>query len=193
MAEVECMSEEEIYREWTKMTKKKVPKGAPLWLMKLGLTYEKAIAAMEEKGTKVSFTMYRRHKMAKELDATGIKAEASGFLTPMYDLESNTKGDVMKKNGSKQKKEAKVTASSILIKLLGAAHVKGDEDIIQEVREETGSGKFDASQLAWYKWKYRQGALKGMDGKPHTISQGETKKEKKVVIKDRRGKKLVAA
>ena len=99
----------------------------------------------------------------------------------------------MKKKGSIKKKEARVTASSVLIRLLGAAHVKGDEDLIEEVKGETGSGKFDKSQLAWYKWKYRQGALKGMDGKPHDISKGEAKKEKKVVIKDRRAKKPVVA
>ena len=146
-------------------------------------------------GKKPSEVMIRRYQMAKVLDAAGLKKD-SDFLTPMYDM--NEKENTMaKKTEGKEKKEARVTASSILIKMLGMAKVQDDESIIKQVKSETGSSLFDAKQLAWYKWKYRQGKFKGMDGKQHVINQGSPKKEvkpvkkakKKIIIKDHRADK----
>lgn len=190
---VESMSEEELRREWSNMTKKKLPASAPLWLVQLGLEYHDKIKVMEESGRRVSMTMYRRYKLAKELDAHAIRAE-SDFLTPVYKLKEKETTMAKKKEGKKESKRTGPTAAAILVRLLGREHVPSDEAIIKEVKEETGSAKFDGRQLAWYKWKYKAGALKGMDGKAHTIAQGEPKKEKKVIIiKDRRKKELAKA
>lgn len=190
---IENMSEEELRREWSNMTKKKLPTSAPMWLVQLGLEYHAYIVKMEEVGRPVSGTMYRRYKLAKELNANAIRTE-SDFLTPVYKLKEKETTMAKKKEGTKKSKRTGPTAASVLIRLLGREHVPSDEAIIKEVKEETGSAKFDERQLAWYKWKYKAGALKGMDGKAHTIAQGEPKKEKKViVIKDRRKKELAKA
>lgn len=195
MKAVEAMSDEELAREWRAMSGRWAPEKTSRWLMRLGVKYHKIIGEMRMEGKKPSEVMARRYQMAKALDTAGLKKD-SDFLTPMYDMneKENTMG---KKTGSKEKKEARVTASSILIKMLGMAKVQDDESIIKEVRSETGSSLFDAKQLAWYKWKYRQGKLKGMDGKQHVINQGSPKKEakpakkekKKIIVKDHRADK----
>lgn len=192
--EVDAMSDEELLREWKAARGSKPGGPDEFWMVRLGVKYHKIIEAMQREHRIPSQTLHRRYGMARELDADGLRKE-SDFLGTMYD--SNGQGDNMKKG--KEKKEKRVTASSVLIRLLGAAHVKDDETIIEEVRGETGSKKFDKTQLAWYKYKYRLGALNGMDGKRHVIEQGshtkekKVKKAKKVVIKDRRSKEAVAA
>ncbi len=69
---------------------------------------------------------------------------------------------------------------------MGLSNVPEDGEIIKQVKAETGSDKFDARQLAWYKWQFRQGKLRGQDGTAQVINQGSNKKEpkakKKVVV-----------
>jgi hypothetical protein len=98
---------------------------------------------------------------------------------------------------SKEKKEKRTSAADVLIPQFGLKLVKSDDLLIAMVREATGSKKFDAKQLAWYKSQYRAGKLKGMNGKPgHLISQAgghlkpAAKKAKagKVVVKKRAAK-----
>lgn len=177
--QVEAMSDEELFREWGKI-KGHAEGGEKLkWLVRLAVKYHKLIEEAEDAGKKLFPVVYKRYELAKKLDSWAIRLEGE-FLTPKYD---DKKGDstMAKTNGSKgSTKEARVTAGSVLIKLLGAAKVQSDEAIIKLVKDETGSSKFDGKQLAWYKWKYRQGKLKGMDGKQHVINQGSPKKAEKV-------------
>lgn len=191
ISEVDGLSDEELFREWRRIAKRRDCPQPHRWLMALALQYDKIIADKEERGTKVPDKVRRRYRMAVQLDMKGL-AKESDFLTPIYE-DYETKGDDMKKT-KKAVKEARVTASSVLIKLLGAEKVGSDEFLITQVKERTGSTLFDEKQLAWYKWKYRQGKLSGMDGKQHAIAQGSAKKaakaakKKKIIIKDRRSK-----
>lgn len=188
--EVSSMSDEELDREWRAVG------GAPAalrWVKVLGMQYHRIIQHKRSNGVLSGDRVLRRYKLAILGNADGLRRE-SDFLTPKYE-ERAQKGDTMKKT-KKDAKEARTTVSSILIKMLGAASVKSDETIIKDVKDQTGSTKFDSKQLAWYKWKYRQGKLKGMDGKAHVIEQGNPKKEprklkKKVLIKDRRKEKAL--
>lgn len=177
LKQVDKMSHEELWKEWSTMAGKKVPNAAPRWILALGLQYHLIMQDKWKKGLRVSDTMIRRFKMAKELDIAAIKKE-SDFLTPKY-KEAQKEIDVKKKGKVKESKKSGLTASEILIKILGKDIVPSDASIIEEVKGETGSVKFDGKQLAWYKWKYRQGKLKGQDGKLHIIAQTVPKKETK--------------
>lgn len=93
--------------------------------------------------------------------------------------------------GTKVKKEARVTAGSILLPQFELQKVKDDETLIDMVKEATGSKKFDKTQLAWYKSQFRRGLLKGQNGKAgHVINQGGlTKKAVKVKGKAKKASK----
>lgn len=114
-----------------------------------------------------------------------------------YGAAASSGGSPMAK--SKEAKERRTSAADVLVKQFALERVKSDEDLISMVREATGSKKFDAKQLAWYKSQYRGGKLKGQDGKPgHLINQAgghtkdgakKAKAAKKVVVPNRREKK----
>lgn len=198
MQEAKRMSDEELYREWAAASGKKRDPGKPRWVYVLGLQYHRMILDRRARGLANSDKMLKRYRLAMLLNTKALRQE-SDFLGPAYDERNiESKGEDMKKG--RKAREKKITASSVLIELLGAGSVKKDETLIAEVKHRTGSSKFDEKQLAWYKWKYRQGKLKGMDGKLHEIAQGSNKKaekqpkaKKKIVIKDRRAKEAVAA
>ncbi len=175
MSAVEEMSDEEVKSTWYTCIRTKVLKGTPMWVLRLGLEYHFVIEARRKAGLAVNAKMWRRLELAKKQDVAGIKAE-SEFLTPKYKYvkkEIDMKG---KKSKEGKQKASGPTASSLLVGILGQDKVPGDESIIKTVREKTGSTLFDSKQLSWYKWKYRQGKLKGMDGKPHVVAQGDGKK-----------------
>jgi hypothetical protein len=158
---------------------------APLWLLRLGIEYAALIEGYSRTGSAVSPVVLRRFKYCTELDAAALKRE-SEFLVGTYDsdtTEAKTGGITMAakvkdKRSGKERRSDRVTAGSVLIRILSLAKVPGDESIIETVRKETGSKLFDEKQLAWYKWKYRQGKLKGQDGKKHVIAQGSPLKAK---------------
>ena len=70
-------------------------------------------------------------------------------------------------------KEKRVTAASVIRDLLGAARVAPDDKLIGEVKKRSGSKTFNKAQLAWYKSRFRAGALAGMKGKRHLIKQAD--------------------
>ena len=65
----------------------------------------------------------------------------------------------------------RVTASAKIKEILARPIVPTDQEIIDEVRSEVAGSNFDKSQLAWYKSRFRKGALPGMDGKPRMMNQ----------------------
>lgn len=148
-------------------------------------------------GTPMPLRLQERYEAAARFDTAALK-RSSEFLVQDY----RAKGEEMKKKRAagepiidrraKERRKARVTVASVLIPALGQAKVQEDREIIKLVREATGSGKFDAKQLAWYKWKFRQGKLKGQDGTKQAINQGSPLKSKapakkrRVVVKKKK-------
>lgn len=66
---------------------------------------------------------------------------------------------VIKKVTKKAKvvKEKVITAASIILGLLVMKNVPCDVDLIAAVHDGVKETKFDKTQLAWYKYQYRQG------------------------------------
>lgn len=187
MRELDQLTEPGIRAMWSDTFRKRPSPHAQVWLLRMGIEYHALRKGYIRVQGDCSPKIERRYQLAKSLNMAGLRKE-SDFLSDQYE----TGGDDMKKvkadkRTGKDRREQRVTASSVLIRILGLAKVPQDEAIIAQVKDETGSTKFDAAQLAWYKWKYRQGALKGQDGKLQTIEQGEAKKpaksKKKLVIK----------
>ena len=79
------------------------------------------------------------------------------------------------------------TAASIVLGLLGMKNVPTDEAIINAVCEGVEVTKFDKTQLAWYKYQYRQGRWN--DGEPQVIRQEAKPKTEKAI---KAAKKTVA-
>lgn len=82
-----------------------------------------------------------------------------------------------KKVKAKARKFRKTIASTVL-SILSRMHVGTDASIISEVKVAHAGTKFNEKHLAWYKSKFRVGALKGMTGKRHSISQKVARKPK---------------
>jgi len=184
-AQLEGASDYLVRQAFTQMYGKP-SNGSPEWIARMALTYGAIWCSAKRRSNPLTATERRRFELCRALDVEAMKKE-----TDMYkymDCELNLKGGstMSKKNGSK--KSARVTASSVLIPILSRASVPANDEIIDTVKDATGSTKFDAAQLAWYMWKFRQGKLKGMDGKQHVINQksgrkAAVKKSKKVVVR----------
>lgn len=89
---------------------------------------------------------------------------------------------------AKEVKEKAITAASIVLGLLRMKNVPADEAIIKAVQDGVEETKFDKTQLAWYKYQFRQGRWN--DGEPQVINQPAKAKAAKVAKK---GKKAKAA
>jgi hypothetical protein len=92
---------------------------------------------------------------------------------------------VKKAKVTKEDKAPRVTAAGILLEQFGLKTVKSNEELVELIREKTGSTKFNDVQLAWYKSQYRAGKMKGQNGKPgHLIAQagGHLKESAKKVV-----------
>ena len=189
---LEGVQDYEVSALWREMYGKDSPDGTPRWIMELGLEYGASLLGARRTGGKLTDTEYRRWKLCRDLQVDAMKKESDTWKYMDCNLRSdNHKGGRTMAKKTESKKEARVTASSVLIPILSRANVPTNDEIIETVREETGSSKFDAKQLAWYMWKFRQGKLKGMDGKLHVINQKKlhaakadkgSKKSKKVVV-----------
>ena len=70
---------------------------------------------------------------------------------------------------AKVAKKQVVTAASIVLGLLRMKDVPCDADIIAAVHIGVEETKFDKTQLAWYKYQYRQGRWN--DGEAQVINQ----------------------
>jgi len=79
----------------------------------------------------------------------------------------------------KKKTGKKVSIASVVKGILGAAKVPADAAIVTAVKKRFPKSAFKQSHLAWYKSKFRQGALSGMNGKTHVIKQADKPKAKK--------------
>ena len=91
----------------------------------------------------------------------------------------NNTGEILMKKALKTGKQKRVSAADVLLAQFGLQNVKSDDELIKLVKEATGSKKFDAKQLAWYKSRYRAGKLKGQNSKAgHLIKQGSLLKKK---------------
>ncbi len=99
---------------------------------------------------------------------------------------------VIKKVAKKAKvvKEKVITAASIILGLLAMKSVPCDADLIAAVHDGVEETKFDKTQLAWYKYQFRQGRWN--DGEAQVIHQAapvkaakapKTKTAKKVAKK----------
>lgn len=76
------------------------------------------------------------------------------------------------KKVAKKVKEVKakvITAASIVLGLLAMKNVPCDADIIAAVQGGVEVTKFDKTQLAWYKYQFRQGRWN--DGEAQVINQ----------------------
>ena len=178
------MSDFEVNGLWRDLCKRQTDLAdKPRWMRELGVEYALQMQGYQRAKGEVPDLIARRFKMAIDFDAAALRKESE-----FYDSRYHKGGsDIMatKEKGSKKERRSgddrrgkRVTAASVLIPLLSAAKVKTDDEIIEIVKEETGSTKFDKAQLAWYKWKFREGKLKGMDGKKHVINQGSPLKKK---------------
>lgn len=161
----------------------------PRWLLVQGLSYHWLVKGQVRVQGDASPKVMHRYRLTIAGDMKALKRE-SDFL--VGEFEEGTGGSEMKIKEKRkgERRAGKITAGSVLVKLLGAEKVASDEQLIKEVREATGSKLFDERQLAWYKWKFRQGKLKGQDGKSQVINQGSPLKasknghsKKKIVIK----------
>ena len=90
----------------------------------------------------------------------------------------------MKPKKSKGPRKGSITAS--VIGILSRATVGSDDAIVGEVRAKHKGSKFKKSHLAWYKSKFRVGALTGMGGKRQSIAQKQVPKKAKR-IKPKKG------
>jgi hypothetical protein len=178
-AEVDRLPDEALFGEWEAAMGKRLPRAgrAAKWLVRLGLKYHREIAERKRALKIIPVKMWKRYEMAKRLDEDGIRRE-SEFLTPKYDKARARGGKVKKTKRDDDARDQRPTASAVLIPLLGARAVETNESIIEKVKRATGSTLFNQKQLDWYKWKYRQGKLKGQDGKLHAISQAPGKSGK---------------
>jgi len=194
--EVDSMSDIAIRAFWIRTFGKeeRVTK-APLWILKTALMYKAQSDGFKRTGIELSENVRRRFSASLRFSPEGMR-KAGAFLAVDYNNEENTQGgsEMGNKKGSKAK--SGLTASEIFVRLLSMEKAPGDESIIKQVKDATGSTKFDTKQLAWYKWKFRQGKLKGQDGKSAVISQPDAKKpkaakkgKKKIVLKKKKKKK----
>jgi len=166
--------------------------GAPEWVTRLALLYGAAWLGARRAGRPMLPREHEMYLLCRAGDAAAARLRTDVYKYMECNLTNLKGGSAMaKKTGSKETKKARVTASSVLIPILSRASVPTDDEIIATIKAATGSGLFDPKQLAWYKWKFRQGKLKGMDGKLHAINQGAAHKKeapakkaaKKVVLK----------
>lgn len=186
----ERLSDWEINALWREFNKKDTELGDKRrWLRELGIEYALQAQGQLRAEGEVTDLIARRWKMAVAFDVAALKKE-SQFFDPRYN-QTGGSDTMAKTKGSKEVKEKRVTAASVLIPLLSAAKVKDDEELIERVKDATGSTKFDKAQLAWYKWKFREGKLKGMDGKKHAINQGSPLKKKAQDKADKAAKKKI--
>lgn len=173
----EKMPEHELRAEWMDRIKGKGVGDAPIWLVKMGLQYHYLVKGQVRVAGNASPKVMHRYKLCKNFDKAGLKKE-SDFLVGAYETGGNDMKGKVTEQRKGERRSGKLTAGRVLIGILGQDKVPADADIIKQVREATGSDKFDERQLSWYKWKYRQGRLKGQDGKAHVIAQGSPLKEK---------------
>ena len=131
----------------------------PRWLNELEQEYQHRIDELRKDGRGVSETMWRRLRLCKEGNVEELKRE-SWFLTYIYSKnELKTKGDkkmtkIKEENKKTKEKKPRITAKSVLVKLLSNGKIPTDAALITAVKEATGSALFGAKQLAWYRWKY---------------------------------------
>lgn len=178
----EGMAEHELRAEWTDQLKGRGVGDQPIWLVKMGLQYHYLVKGQVRVGGNASPKVMHRYKLCKNFDKAGLRKE-SDFLVGAYETGGNDMKGKVKEQRKSERRSGKLTAGRVLIGILGLEKVPADAKIIEQVREATGSDKFDERQLSWYKWKYRQGRLKGQDGKAHVINQGSPLKEKAKVKK----------
>jgi len=170
----------------------------PEWMLRLALLYGATLIGYNRCGKRMTDTEMRRYQIYRGLDVETAVKESDIHKYMSCNLKSKGGSTMAKKNGGKAGKEKRVTTGSVLIPLLSRATAPDDGELITEVRKATGSIKFDEKQLAWYKTQFRQGELKGQDGKKREIVQKEVKKakapkpSKKVVLKKAK-KEAVAA
>jgi hypothetical protein len=179
------MSLEERREAWALAVGGKIDREIDPWYLDVCLKYWALHSGWVRTG-EVPDAVARRWKACLEHNWSAL-AKESDFLTKKY----TDRGGSMSRKSDKATKSKRVTAGDVLIGILSRANVPADEVIIAEVKEATGSSKFDEKQLAWYKWKFRLGKLKGMDGKQHVINQGDAKKpakagKKKIVVKKKK-------
>jgi hypothetical protein len=174
-----------VNQAYTKMFQEE-PADAPQWIVELACEYGALILGHKRRGTFPTATEYRRYRLCRALDVVAMRAESDIYKYMECNLTNSQGGNTMSKATS-SKKSSRVTASSVLIPILSRANVPANAEIIDAVGSATGSKKFDAKQLAWYMWKFRQGKLKGMDGKQHVINQKSGRKaavkKAKVVVR----------
>lgn len=138
------------------------PGKAPQWLLRMGLEYRTLVAGTVRTRGEVADKVRRRYQAAVALDVDALRRE-SDFLVE--------RGERLTAMG-KARNSGLVTVSDVLIGLLSMDEVPSDARMIELVREgATNAGKFNEKSLAWYKWKFRLGRLKGMDGLPHKIAR----------------------
>ena len=63
------------------------------------------------------------------------------------------------------------TATQVYVELLSRKEVPSDETLLKEAKQRAPHSHPTPQILAWYKTKFRQGALPGLDGKPQVINQ----------------------
>lgn len=69
--------------------------------------------------------------------------------------------------------DTRVTAASVVTKLLSLSRVPPNAEIIKTVLSTVPGSHFNPKQLAWYKTQYRHGRLAGQTkGKTYIIAQG---------------------
>lgn len=171
------MKEHEIRALYAKTFGTLARVSAPVWILTMAIEYHALRKGQIRVDGVASPKVQRRYEMAKALDVRGLRRE-SDFLVGAQETGGMQMSKQKEERFGKERRGARITAGSVLINILGLEAVPADEKIIEQVRKDTGSDKFDERQLAWYKWKFRQGRLKGQDGKSHVISQGSPLKEK---------------
>lgn len=172
----------------------------PEWMLRLALLYGATLIGYNRCGKRMTDTEMRRYQIYRSLDVEAAVKESDIHKYMPCNLTSKGGSSMAKlRKQDKNGKDKRVTAGSVLIPLLSRATAPDDGELITEVRKATGSIKFDEKQLAWYKTQFRQGELKGQDGKKREIVQKEVAKKakapkpsKKVVIKKAK-KEAVAA
>lgn len=89
----------------------------------------------------------------------------------------------------KEVKEPRITAKSVVVRLLGMKQVPSDTEIISTVLAEVEESNFKQTHLAWYKNQYRKGRWhEGVEqtirqaAKPKVEKKGAKKVSKKVKV-----------